>query len=213
MISSHEVRWFLEGGIDQHPALRRWVEEGATDPKWIGRLGGKPDAYLLVPGASDMGIKWREGQLHIKGLECSLGTQRFTGPFEGKVERWIKWGYEGKSIENAFAPWFQRSNAAPQIVEVHKTRCLRKVRLNPFAAMAIEVDSKTLIDRGGALEVTDLRVGAQEFTSVAFEAFPNDSGMHGDFNVFVNAFLGKLSGVELKESNSMSYPAWLKSLG
>jgi hypothetical protein len=212
MISSHEVRWFLEGGIDQHPELRRWVEEGATDPKWTGRLGGKPDAYLIVPGAADMGIKWREGQLQIKGLECSLGTQKLAGSFEGKVERWIKWSYEGKSVEAAFSPWFNFSNATPRIVEVHKTRCLRKVRLNPFAAMAIEVDSKTLIDRGGALEVTDLRVGAQAFTSVAFEAFPNDSGMHGDFSLFVNAFLGKLSAVELDESNSMSYPAWLQTL-
>jgi hypothetical protein len=32
MISSHEVRWFLEGGVDQYPDLRRWVEEGAADP-------------------------------------------------------------------------------------------------------------------------------------------------------------------------------------
>jgi hypothetical protein len=144
-------------------------------------------------------IKWREGQLQIKGLESSLGTQKFTGPFEGKVERWIKWGYEGKSVEDAFAPWFKVSGAGPRIVEVHKTRCLRKVRMNPFTPIPIEVDSKTLIDRGGALEVTDLRVGAQAFTSVAFEAFPNDSGMHGDFTVFVNAFLGKLSGVNLTD--------------
>ena len=213
MISSHEVRWFLEGGVDRHPALRRWVEEGTAEPKWIGRLGGKPDVYLIVPGAADMGIKWREGQLQIKGLESALGTQRFTGSFEGKVERWIKWGYEGKSVEDAFAPWFKPSSTAPQIVEVHKTRCLRKVRLSPFTPMAIEVDSNTLIDRGGALEVTDLRVGARAFTSVAFEAFPNDSGMHRDFTVFVNAFLGKLNGIELTESNSMSYPAWLQSLG
>jgi len=213
MISSHEVRWFLEGGIDQHPALRHWVEEDAKDPQWIGRLGGKPDAYLLIPGASDMGIKWREGQLQIKGLECALGTQKFTGSFEGIVERWIKWGYEGKSVEGAFSQWFKPSQDAPRIVEVHKTRCLRKVRLNPFAAMPIEVDSKTSIDRGGALEVTDLRVGVQAFTSVAFETFPNDSGMHRDFSVFVNAFLGRLSSVELTESNSMSYPAWLQTLG
>jgi hypothetical protein len=212
MISSHEVRWFLEGGINQHPSLRHWVEEGATDPQWIGRLGGKPDAYLLVPGASDMGIKWREGQLQIKGLECALGTQKFTGLFEGRVERWLKWGYTGESVEDAFSKWFKLPKDVPRIVEVHKTRCLRRVRLNPFVATAIEVDSKTVIDRGGALEVTDLRVGVQAFTSVAFEAFPNDSGMHGDFSVFVNAYLEKLSGVELKESNSMSYPAWLQSL-
>jgi hypothetical protein len=37
--------------------------------------------------------------------------------------------------------------------------------------------------------------------------------MHGDFTAFVNAFLGKLSGVELTEANSMSYPAWLQTLG
>ena len=212
MISSHEVRWFFQGGIDQHPSLRHWVEEGALDPKWTGRLGGKPDAYLIVPGAADIGIKWREGQLQIKGLECSLGTQKFTGNYEGKVERWIKWGYEGKSVEGAFTRWFDPSNAAPRIVEVHKTRFLRKVRLNPFSPAAIEVDLRTPIDRGGALEVTDLRVAGRAFTSVAFEAFPNDSGMHGDFTAFVNAFLGKMSGVNLTESNSMSYPEWLKTL-
>jgi hypothetical protein len=212
MISSQEVRWFLEGSIDQNPSLRHWVEHGAADPKWTGRLGGKPDVYLIVPDATDIGIKWREGQLQIKGLESSLGTQKFTGNFEGKVERWMKWGYEGKSIETAFSPWFDPANAASRVVEVHKTRFLRKVRLNPFSSAPIEVDSRTLIDRGGALEVTDLRVGGQAFTSVAFEAFPNDSGMHGDFTAFVNAFLGRLNGVELTESNSMSYPAWLRTL-
>jgi len=212
MISSHEVRWFLEGSIDQNPSLRHWVEEGAVDPKWSGRLGGKPDAYLLVPGATDIGIKWREGQLQIKGLESSLGTQIFSANFKGKVERWIKWGYEGNAIENAFTPWFNPANTSPQIIEVHKTRFLRKVRMSPFSQTPIEVDSKTLIDRGGALEVTDLRVGERAFTSVAFEVFPNDSGMHGDFTVFVNAFLEKLSGVELTGSNSMSYPEWLRTL-
>jgi len=212
MISSHEVRWFLEGSVEQHPALRGWVEEGASDPKWIGRLGRKPDAYLVVPGATDMGIKWREGQLQIKGLECSMGTQKFSGGHEGRVERWMKWGYAGKSIGDAFTPWFTNVKAEPRIVEVHKTRCLRRVRMNPFTPTLIEVDSNTLIDRGGALEVTDLRVGAHAYTSVAFEAFPNDSGMHSDFRGFLNTFLGKLSGVELLESNSMSYPAWLQTL-
>jgi hypothetical protein len=212
MISSHEVRWFLNGGIEQHPALRHWVEDGAPNPKWIGRLGGKPDAYMIIPESADMGIKWREGQLQIKGLESSLGTQKFTGHYEGKVERWVKWSYEGKRIETAFTPWFTNVNATPRIVEIHKTRRLRKVRMNPFTPTMIEVDPDTFIDRGGSLEVTDLRVGGNEYSSVAFEAFPNDSGMHSDFTAFVNFFLGKLHGVELTEFNSMSYPAWLQTL-
>ena len=87
------------------------------------------------------------------------------------------------------------------------------MRINPFAPNPIAVDAKTPIDRGGALEVTDLRVDTQAFTSLAFEAFPTDSGMHSDFTVFVNAFLEKLSGVELVDAQSMSYPAWLQTLG
>jgi len=213
MVSSQEVRWFLEGGIEEYPLLRHWVEDGAVDPRWIGRLGGMPDVYLIVPGASDMGIKWREGQLQIKGLEGALGTQKFAGLHEGKVERWIKWSYEGKSIETAFTPWFTKSYSVARIIEVHKTRCLRKVRISPFAPTPIEMDSKSPVDRGGALEVTDLRVNDRAYTSIAFEAFPNDSGMHSDFTGFVNRFLGTLHGVDLDESTSMSYPAWLQTLG
>ena len=213
MISSHEVRWFLEGSIEQHPALKRWVEDGAMNPKWIGRLGGKPDAYMLVPGSTDMGMKWREGQLQIKGLESSLGTQVFRGNHQGRVERWIKWSYSGTAIADAFTPLFATGKTRPRIIEVFKTRCLRKMRINPFTPAQIEVDPDLLIDRGGSLEVTDLRVEGQAYTSVAFEAFPNDSGMHGDFTAFVNFFLEQLNGVELKESRSLSYPAWLQSLG
>jgi len=208
MFPSHEVRWFLDGSIDQHPQLRKWVEDGAKRPAWIGRLGGRPDAYLVVPGAMDMGIKWREGQLQIKGLESSLGAQVFSGGHQGNVERWIKWSYQGKSIEDSFRAWFEK----PRIIEVFKTRCLRRLRINPFTHALVEVGAEEPIDRGGSLEVTDLRAGGNAYCSVAFEAFPNDSGMHGDFTILVNAFLEKLQEVRLSESNSMSYPAWLQTL-
>lgn len=212
MFSSHEVRWFLEGSIERHPALKNWVEDGATTPRWVGRLGGKADEYIVVPGSGDMGIKWREGQLQIKGLESSLGTQVFSGHHEGKVERWIKWSYDGKSIEDAFGHWFSKTQAGPRVVEVFKSRCLRKLRLNPFTHGLVEVEANSSIERGGCLEVTDLRVGADAWCSVAFEAFPDDSAMHGDFTAFVNVFLEKLQDVRLLESNSMSYPAWLQTL-
>jgi hypothetical protein len=208
MVSSHEVRWFIEGSIGQHPALKRWIENGASQPKWIGRLGGKPDVYLVIPRAADMGLKWREGQLQIKGLESSLGTQVFHGGHAGKVERWIKWSYSGNDIDEAFGGWFRNS----RVVEVFKTRCLRKLRLNPFTHEATEVESDSPIDRGGSLEVTDLRVNQSAYCSVAFETFPNDSAMHEDFTALVNGFLETLEGVELSASDSLSYPAWLQTL-
>ena len=213
MFSSHEVRWFLEGSIDEHSELRRWIQDGAPSPKWQGRLGGKPDVYVVVPEASNMGIKWREGQLQIKGLECALGTQIFSNGYSGKVERWMKWSYAGDSIARDFGAWFSRSDSGPRIVEVFKTRCLRKVRINPFNGELNEVHPDQPIDRGGILEVTDLRAGSKAFSSVAFEAFPNDSAMHENFTKLVNEYLKTLKAVSLKASNSLSYPAWLQEAG
>jgi len=212
MFPSHEVRWFLEGSIAHHPELQSWIEDGMKSPQWQGRLGGKPDVYVVIPDDSSMGIKWREGQLQIKGLESALGTQLFAGGHAGKVERWIKWSYAGEMISRNFAPWFGKSGAGPRIVEVFKSRCLRKVRLNPFTGEMIEAGTGEAMDRGGILEVTDLRAGEKEYTSIAFEAFPNDSAMHRDFTTFVNGYLKSLKGVPLTESNSLSYPAWLRGL-
>jgi hypothetical protein len=212
MFSSQEVRWFLEGSVDEHPELRQWIEDGAPSAKWQGRLGGKPDVYVVIPEASGMGIKWREGQLQIKGLECELGTQIFSGGHHGNVERWIKWSYAGESIARDFAGWFSRNGSGPKIVEVFKTRCLRKVRINPFTGELHEADPAEPIDRGGYVEVTDLRAGAKAFSSVAFEAFPNDSAMHENFTKLVNEYLKNLKGIPLTESNSLSYPAWLQGV-
>ncbi|MGO4882341.1 MAG: hypothetical protein ACLP59_16145 [Bryobacteraceae bacterium] len=221
MLSSHEVRWFFRGTVDQHKGLRKWAEfnnpierdSGIAAPEWKGRLNGKPDVYLIVPEHVDMGIKSREGQLQIKGLQCALGTQVFTGGRQGCVERWIKWSYEGEAIDQAFAGWFSEGGVTgPRRIEVFKTRCLRKARLDPQSGKAKEVNPDEHIERGCALEVSDLRVGTDSFSSLAFEAFPDDSAMHSDFNHFVNVFLNDLPDIPMSATNSMGYPAWLMRL-
>jgi hypothetical protein len=218
MLSSHEVRWFFRGAVDQHKGLRKWAEftspierdPGIGAPEWKGRLNGKPDVYLIVPEHVDMGIKWREGQLQIKGLQCALGTHVFTGGRQGRVERWIKWSYEGEVIDQAFAGWFSEGGVTgPRGIEVFKTRCLRKARLDPQSGKAKEVSPEEHIERGCALEVSDLRVGTDSYSSVAFEGFPDDSAMHADFNHFVNTFLNDLPDIPMSAANSMGYPAWL----
>jgi hypothetical protein len=147
MLSSQEVRWFFKGGIGQHQTLRNWVEgsdpfhrdASVARPQWKGRIDDQPDVYLLVPGQGDMGIKWREGQLQIKGLQSPLGTQLFSGRREGRVERWIKWSYEGEPIRQAFAYWFREpAGVGPLVVEVFKTRCLRKARIDPQSGGACQ---------------------------------------------------------------------------
>src|SRR6476646_10244967 len=100
-MASHEVRWFFEGSADQNKLLKDWFEtsnpiqknDDVGQPVWKGRLDDQPDIYLLIPGGDDIGIKWRDGELQIKGRTSSLGTQVFSSRHQGKIEHWMKWSY------------------------------------------------------------------------------------------------------------------------
>jgi hypothetical protein len=75
--------------------LTQWFETIALVPKrpgvgppvWTGRRDDHPDLYLLIPGSDDMGIKWREGELQVKGRVSACGAQVFCGRHQGVVER------------------------------------------------------------------------------------------------------------------------------
>ena len=220
-MASHEVRWFFEGKADQHKKLKDWFETVApssipnhsrvSPPVWKPRLDDKPDVYLLVPDSDDMGIKWREGELQIKGRVSSLGTQVFCGRHQGVVERWIKWSY--KNVPASYQRLFA-AEKEPGLVTaaVRKNRALRKVRLDTLNGKAEEVDAMTLIDRGLGFELTDLEVAGKAYCSLAFEAFPNDSGMDAAFTQAVEAFLDGLKELALTAACSQSYPAFLGSV-
>jgi len=214
--ASHEVRWFFDGAVDLHPALRIWFESSTPvrkkgdfgPPVWMGRLDGQPDVYLLVPGADDMGIKWREGNFQIKGRAASLGVHEFCGRFQGSVERWMRWSY-AKMPESYHRLFTDGDNEGLLTVSVRKTRALRKIRLDTYNGSALEVDPKAFIDRGINFELTDLEIDGKSYCTVAFEAYPDDSAMHDAFTRTVETFLDGLEGVDLGAVNSMSYPAWL----
>ena len=218
-LASHEVRWFFEGKADQHESLKRWFETTAPIQKrsgvgplvWKGRLEDQPDVYLLVPGSDDMGIKWREGELQIKGRVASLGSQVFCGRHQGNVERWIKWSYANLPAS------YQRLFVAEQetefmTVSVRKTRALRKVRLHTLTGQAEEVDAEVFIDRGLGLELTELEIAGKAYCSLAFEAFPNDSAMDAAFTEAVEAFVDGLTAFDLTAASSQSYPAFLDGI-
>ena len=218
--ASHEVRWFFDGAVDLHPLLRIWFETSSPIPKkggfgppaWMGRLGGEPDVYLLVPGADDMGIKWREGNFQIKGRVVSLGVHSFCGRFQGSVERWVRWAY-GNLPDSYRRLFTDGDNKGLLTVSVRKTRALRKIRLDTYNGSAEEVDPKAFIDRGINFELTDIEVDGKSYCSLAFEAYPDDSAMHEAFTRTVETFLDALEGVELGTGNSMSYPEWLRGRG
>ena len=183
--ASREVRWFLEGSSSQHPELLHWFvsfapfrkDRATGPPEWRSRLGGKPDIYLLLPGADDMGLKWREGTLQVKGLVEEPGPQGFAGRHEGRVQRWVKWTYDRVSpeIRAIFQPATGQGRC---LVPVAKTRALRMFGLD--AGDPVEYAPGLRLDRGVGIDLTDIVLGDTRYCTLAFEAFPDDARVRAD---------------------------------
>jgi hypothetical protein len=207
------VRWFFEGPVRRNFDLKHWFEtlslEGiALDaPEWQGRLGDEPDRYLLLPRADDLGIKWREGQFQAKGRAGDLGVQQFGGGHAGRVERWIKWSYA--KVPHAYEELFRGAVSELPIVAVGKTRALHKFRLDTFSGSLRAVPAESPVDRGLGMELTEIEVQGNAWTSLGFEAFPDDPAMPGHFSAAVDTLLAGLTDVRLTAEASFSYPAWL----
>jgi len=211
--TSIETRWFFEGPPGRYPGLRRWFETttpfpraaGVAAPEWRGRAGGEPDVYLLVPGCTDMGIKWREGTLQIKGRVDDLGARRFDTRHEGRVQRWIKWTYP--EVPAAYRGLFAQSERhGLATASVHKTRALRMISLD--TAEPQEVAPENVLARGVGFEMTELELDGAHFCSIAFEAFPDDTVTAAGFDLVVAGLLRGLAETLVLDA-SMSYPDWL----
>ena len=210
---SIETRWFFEGDSSLHPDLRNWFESctpfrQAADvraPEWAGRAGGEPDVYLLMPGCTDMGVKWREGTLQIKGRVADLGAHSFGARHAGRVQRWIKWTYP--DVPAAYRALFGTDSAhGLETAAIHKTRALRTISLDSGRPKEVVRDST--LERGVGFEMTDLELHGERYCSIAFEAFPGDAADEAAFDTAVTGFLGEL-GVPLGVETSQSYPDWL----
>jgi hypothetical protein len=211
--ASIETRWFFEGDSSHHPDLRHWFESCAPFPRaadvrapvWKDRAGGAPDVYLLMPGCTDMGVKWREGTLQIKGRVADLGERRFGTAHAGRVQRWIKWTYP--EVPAAYRALFE-ANETPglETALVYKTRALRMIKLG--SAKPEEVAPGIVLECGVGFEMTDLELNGERYCSVAFEAFPDNAATEAGFDAAVTGFLGELAG-SLGVGASMSYPDWL----
>ncbi len=211
--ASIETRWFFEGDSSRHPDLRRWFESCAPFPQaadvrvpeWTGRAGGAPDIYLIMPGCTDMGVKWREGTLQIKGLVADLGARSFGTGHTGEVQRWIKWTYP--EVPAAYRALFEANGVhGLETAAVHKTRALRMINLG--SPKPEEVVPGISLESGVGFEMTDLELNGERYCSVAFEAFPGDAAVEAVFNAAVSGFLADLAG-SLGIEASMPYPEWL----
>jgi hypothetical protein len=218
-LSTLEVRWFFAGPLEAGGSgMEAWFRTrpplgGSGRPRplaWQPRPPAwRQDRYLLVPDQDEMGIKWREGRLEIKGREEALGRQVFAPGIEGMGERWLKWSYAGAPIERRFLRLFE-GGGADGVVVVEKRRLQRCIRLD--AARAVEVGCGDQRPPGINVELAQIRVAGSpgEFHwSLAFEASPADPSTCEGFAPIVAAFLERCPALPLIADRSMSYPRWL----
>jgi hypothetical protein len=211
-----EVRWFFEGPLEETgPGVEAWFRArphpaGSGTPPPVAWAPEPPswrqDRYLVVPGCDDMGIKWREGRLEIKGRESALGHRVFAPRIEGACERWTKWSYASDRVTQRFSGLFQDEGA----VLVEKRRLQRLFRLAD-GVEAIEVGPDQPRGRGINVELTRIRSsgGGETHWSLAFEAFPGDEHVAALFAPAVTRFLEGYPALPLSAKRSMSYPRWL----
>lgn len=212
--ATREVRWFFDGAVDRQPELASWFENSwpfvqagtVNPPTWQPRRNNEPDVYLLLPGQEDMGIKWREGLLQIKGLVAEVGEHTFCGRHSGRVERWLKWSY-------AHLPAEYRAlceDPSLKTVSVSKIRAVRVLDLGPDRPIEVGADTKVTV--GMVVELGAVTVNARTYSSLGIEAFPDDRLAGKKFYSAVDAVLDSLNTLSLDPVRSLSYVAWLNRL-
>ena len=200
-----EARWIFEGSPDDRFA--RWFNHGNPVP-W-NTIEFRTDIYWLIPGAVDMGIKFRgEGKsLEIKGRKSVVGTKCFSPTATGVMDRWIKWSYDVVQTEE----WVEKALCfTPQKIRVKKQRFQRKFNLAKNKE-AVEIGLSEYVERGAYAELVRLAVGGADYWSIAFEAFPDDSLMPESLTRLISEILRESPG-NFDADHSLSYPAWLTKL-
>lgn len=207
-IRTVETRWFGAGPLP--PELEKWFDDlGSGAP---GDWETREDMYLVVPNATEIGMKVRGGSdsLEVKCRLDAYGSRELSPRATGLLESWVKWSHP------AGDEWTSRLiSRYPGGQRIWKSRRKRYYRIDlgdeGVPAFATEVGGATVIERGGILEIARIRRGGAEQWSVAMEAFPTDTAMAKDLGDVLADLLEDVP-VPLSETSSMAYPQWLTKM-
>jgi hypothetical protein len=216
--ASHECRWFFEGPPPEEVVrwfveARPWKRREPVEPLGWPR-DWRVDRYLVLPGQTDLGIKWRDESapgatplLELKGRTAEIGTVELAPSVVGRVEEWVKWSFPADS-----APASLHAVFAEEAAVVRKKRLLRWIHLDAFHG-DVEVslhEPPAGSGRGMRVELTRVGRDDEAHWSLGIEAFPCDDGIHEGVLRNSARFLDEYPGTPpLTAARSLSYPAWL----
>lgn len=192
---STELRWFGEGAL---PASVESLSASFPDNP-APFVGSRCDRYVVSTDPA-LGIKLREGKLEIK----TRRNRHRSDATPGFIEEWAKWSWSG-----AGDPFGTGAPLAPWI-SVDKVRALWKYAIDGGGIRV--VSGIEHVDRGGAIELTGIRVSDREYWSVAIEAFALGEGARRDVEAAAGVLTGALPGVRFTPEASVGYAEWLPSV-
>jgi hypothetical protein len=194
MISTVEVRWFLEGVSLDPPILFGDGRPPSTRTDWYARTGPQ------------CGIKLREGNVDVKILDLEVGDLELDG-IQGGIQRWRKWTYTGDPSDDAVVPFL----GGDDWIAVGKARRLTAFRVR--SGMVTQTDSVEGADCHA--EWTNLRLEGSNWLTIGLEAYGAGKPLTDIVESVARFILPRLSdGLALRRENSMSYPEWLvRSVG
>lgn len=185
-----ELRWFFRRSPPE-PVVD-WFEKTADPPEV------RSDVYLVLPATDALGVKIRGGTTRFELKLRPRPPQPLTlpGGTGGDLEEWQRWSFSRPALSR-FVPRLGLPKG--RWLEVRKERRLTTV---PFRG-----------DASCRVELTALRAGGSEWTTVGFES----SGPQPDLVPALEAAAGTLLGSidlpgPLDADLSCGYPGWLATL-
>ena len=218
---TQECRWFFEGPAPG--AVVEWFEDARPWERSAGiaRLAWprhwRVDRYLIFPGRDDMGLKLRlepgappeSARIEVKGRAAELGLDDFGRAMRGRVDHWVKWSFEPAAGPTGLSQVLEGAGSCA----VSKKRLLRRAwPQGQDTALELPL-TNVRFSRGMSVELTRIRVEAQIWWTLGFEAHPCDQVLRDPFHDQVALFLADFPEPGLlSAARSWAYPTWLKRL-
>jgi hypothetical protein len=202
MLLSNELRWFYPGKLPED--IQLWFQQNCLiDP--LKSPEEREDVYLYSPECNYLGIKLRQRRLEVKWRQAELGAMYCSELATGKAEKWGKWLCEDSKGES-----FQPTTVLgkPSWVSVQKVRYSQLFQV--FANFSVQaVATNERINNGCSVEITNLVVQENDWWSLAFEAFGEDSRIKENLQATASWVFDTYQNSQLVIADSYAYPHWL----
>ena len=191
-----EVRWFLNRPI---PEARRWFE---TLPPTSYTRESRTDIYLVLPGRSDLGVKFRENRLELKYRLGEHLAKEIAPGIIGCLESWEKLGFpSSQEITSSLLPGDSRTVRVPvlkrrlvTVIETTGTQTTFHPLGKPGAA-------------GVQFEYTELQVLGSDWYTLGME-WPENKSITLPAGLLSDLLVGSV----LEAPTSMGYPEFLQRM-